>query len=143
MMSKLSWATAVLATSLLANPATAYCRQPTQFPVLSFEASVDKWLDYLLCLHNEQVTSLNNHATMINDLADTIDQVRSTVGGIQYNQTTATVPSPGSASVEGTTAVLREIVVRYDAMRSENEQLQRRVEALEAQVAHMAREAGE
>lgn len=56
--------------------AHAYCSEPRRYASSSFEGQVSDHIDYLLCLHNEQVDSLNEHARLINQLGGEIDGMR-------------------------------------------------------------------
>ncbi len=113
-----SWRAAlVLATMCLPSAASAYCSKRMIYS--GFEDQVRGYIDYLLCLHNDQVTTLNEHAGIINQLGDEVDGLR-------------------RASSQGTdtaaASVLREVVTKYKAVEQENELLRRRVEELEVRL---------
>jgi hypothetical protein len=61
---------AVLFTTM-PGVAAAYCSERNQS---TFEKQVNERLEWLLCLHNEQVGSMNSHATMIDNNAQGIDR---------------------------------------------------------------------
>jgi hypothetical protein len=92
----------------------------------SYERQVDSNLDYLLCLHNQQVTSLNNHANMLNLLADDLDVLRSSQ--VRMGQTSAT--NEPAANI-----LIREVITKYAAISEENSQLSAQVAALEKRLA--------
>jgi len=58
------------ATFGLVGSVAAYCPQPMSFGSQSLAAQVNDQLDWQLCLHNEQVGSLNRHADLLNSLSD-------------------------------------------------------------------------
>lgn len=58
-----------------ANAVDAYCSEPTKFGNASLVDQVNAQLDWLLCLHNEQVRSLNRHADQINTIADKLSKL--------------------------------------------------------------------
>ncbi|WP_296426519.1 hypothetical protein [Yoonia sp.] len=60
-----------LVFSQLPSVGHSYCYQGTGF---DFASAVNKSLDYLLCLHNEQANSLNEQARIINGNSDLISQ---------------------------------------------------------------------
>ena len=71
----------------LSGPAHAVCFQRTGF---DFADSVNKSLDHLICLHNEQVNTLNEHADVLNRQAKAIsvlelenDTLRRTVSDLE------------------------------------------------------------
>lgn len=108
-----------LVAMCLPSVVSAYCSEPLRYRYRSFDEQVGAYLDYLLCLHNEQVTSLNEHAVMLNQLGDDLD-------GLQRK--------PSRGQDVATVAVMREVVVNYTAMKQENEQLRQRLKALEARL---------
>jgi hypothetical protein len=95
--------------------------EPRSYTFNSFEDHVNGYIDYLICLHNEQVGSLNDHARLINQLGGEIDSLgdRSTSGN--------------DASV----TIMREVVIKYSAMKAENEQLVRRISDLETRLVQL------
>lgn len=106
--------------------AHAYCSEPLRYSFTSFEDQVSGYFDYLLCLHNEQVGSLNEHARLINQLADEIDAL----------------PDGASAADENAySLIIREVVVKYSAVQAENERLRQLVSDLEARVVNLERQA--
>lgn len=107
--------------------AYAYCPEPRRYMSVSFEDQVSKYIDYLLCLHNEQVASLNEHARLINQLSDEIFGLRATAG---------------QGQVGATSAVMREVLANYSAMSAQNEQLRQRIEELEARIVRIEDLAG-
>lgn len=50
---------AVLLVFGLTAKAQAYCPEPSHWRGISFETQVESYLEYLLCLHNGQVDTLN------------------------------------------------------------------------------------
>jgi hypothetical protein len=92
----------------------------------SYERQVGSNLDYLLCLHNQQVTSLNNHADMINSIADELAFVRS-------SQTSSTYTEPAA------NLLVREVVTKYAAVSEENSQLREKVVELEMRLDELER----
>lgn len=110
---------AVFTLILWSSTASAYCPEPTFFFGKSFEAEVNDNFKHLICLHNEQVTSLNQHATEINHLNDLID-------GMKNNNTTTT-KNPDDE-------VVRKLISRYGDLATENQFLKYRVDKLEKQL---------
>lgn len=117
---------AVAMTAALSTSAQAYCPSPSTFG--DFSRQVNNNLDYLLCLHNEQVTSLNNHARMLNSLADDIDRISSAQSRLGQALTADPVSS----------TLAREVISKYTAVAAENlyliekvVELERRLEVLE------------
>lgn len=106
-----------LAVSLFLLPslAHAYCPEPRRYFSRSFEAQVNSYIDHLICLHNEQVTSLNQHAETINGLGTEIDTIRRNI---------AQVVIPAASEQ------LQDIA----ALEQENERLRRRIEELETRL---------
>ncbi|WP_219907803.1 hypothetical protein [Cereibacter changlensis] len=97
----------------------AYCSSPPSYSSSSFEQQVGKNLDYLLCLHNEQVVSLNSHARILNALdAD--------MASLSASQ------SRSGNSAE--TMTLREVVMKYTAVSEENALLSARLSELEGRL---------
>jgi len=114
----------LLLTVALPTAALAYCPGPS--PMGSYERQVGSNLDYLLCLHNQQVTSLNNHADMINSIADELAFVRS-------SQTSSTYTEPAA------NLLVREVVTKYAAVSEENSQLREKVVELEMRLDELER----
>lgn len=71
---------------VLPGVALAYCPEPRSYSYGSVEAQINAYIDHLICLHNEQVQTLNQHAEGINGLGDEID-------GIRRNLAQAVIPS--------------------------------------------------
>lgn len=66
----------IITTTLgLSSPAAAYCPEPMTFTSQSLASQVNAQLEWLLCLHNEQVGSLNQHADKINSIADNLSSL--------------------------------------------------------------------
>ena len=61
---------------IASGPASALCFQSTGF---DFSSSVNNALDHLICLHNEQVKSLNEHADLINAQASLLSDLDSRI----------------------------------------------------------------
>lgn len=117
---------AIAMTAALSTAAQAYCPSPSVFG--DFNRQVNNNLDYLLCLHNEQVTSLNNHARMLNSLADDMDRISSAQSRLGQALTADTASS----------TLVREVIANYTAIAAENlylgekvVELERRIEVLE------------
>lgn len=70
-----SFCASLIFTVGVAGSAAAYCPEPMTFTSQSLVAQVKAQLDWLLCLHSEQVGSLNRHADSINDLADNLNRL--------------------------------------------------------------------
>ena len=102
----------------LPNLAYAYCPGVSTYS-RGFEDQVSQYIDHLLCLHNEQVGSLNEHARLINQLGDEIDGLRR---GSSQGETAAY------------TGIVREVVVKYSAMEAENKLLREHISDLEARL---------
>lgn len=75
MNTKINMSVAAILTFILAGKAQAYCPEPMTFSSQSLVAQVNAQLDWLLCLHNEQVGSLNVHADKINSIADNLSSL--------------------------------------------------------------------
>lgn len=62
----------------LTGKAQAYCPEPSYWRGISFETQVESYLEYLLCLHNGQVGTLNElsiqHSSMRSDIATVSDR---------------------------------------------------------------------
>lgn len=115
----------VVVTMCLPSLANAYCPKDSSTLYRGFEDQVSGYIDYLLCLHNEQVTSLNEHARLINQLGDDVDGIRR-----------ASTKGRDAAAV----SVMREVVVKYTAVEQENERLRRRIEELEVRLERVERQ---
>ena len=102
------------------NLAHAYCVQPLNSR--GFERQVNDYIEHLICLHNEQVDTLNRHADLINDLGAELDGLRA-----------GTLRETDSAPL----SIMREVVVKYSAMEAENEQLRQRIAELEIRLARI------
>lgn len=102
--------------------AAAYCSSPPSYLSSSFEQQVGKNLDYLLCLHNEQVVSLNSHATMLNALDADLASLSA---------------SQSRSGNNSETMILRELIVKYTALSEENIRLAARLSQLEAAVSEL------
>lgn len=121
------WVVAVLCPTF----ASAYCSQTNGRLITRFEDAVNANLDYLLCLHNEQVTTLNGHAEAIDSLSNYITAFEGKVSA-------AGVARSDGGTVPGqdvSLAILRDVASRYEAIEKENADLRKRVEALEAKQA--------
>ena len=100
------------------NTANA-CFEPTWYVGKSFEAEVNDNLKHLICLHNEQVTRLNEHATEINRINNLIEGMRH---------------SNANLSTKNNDKVLQELISRYGKLATENQFLKYRVDKLEKQL---------
>lgn len=60
------------ATIGFAQSVAAYCPEPMLFGRPSLAEQVNSQLNWMLCLHNEQVGSLNRHADQINSLSESM-----------------------------------------------------------------------
>lgn len=56
----------------LTESAAAYCVQPRLFGSPSLAEQVNGQLEWMLCLHNEQVGSLNRHADQLNSQSESL-----------------------------------------------------------------------
>ena len=127
------WISGALVSGLLLSPtlAYAYCSQTHGQRFTRFEDAVNANIDYLLCLHNEQVTSLNNQAEAIDGLSEYITALDRKVSAEGILHAVENTSSGDRVSL----AILRDVASRYAALEKENADLRRRVEVLEARQA--------
>lgn len=59
----------------LAAEAAAFCPEPSHWRGISFETQVESYLEYLLCLHNGQVGTLNEMSIQQNSLRSDLSTV--------------------------------------------------------------------
>jgi hypothetical protein len=59
----------------LATEAAAFCPEPSYWRGISFETQVESYLEYLLCLHNGQVGTLNELSIQQNSLRSDVSTV--------------------------------------------------------------------
>lgn len=109
---------AALLVFSLAGKAQAYCPDPMTFSSQSLVAQVNAQLDWLLCLHNEQVGSLNRHADKINDIADNLNRL-------------AVLLRAEGDRIDGIVMREREDFERASAIDAHLESLERRIRQLE------------
>lgn len=118
------WIGCTLAIWLLLSPtlASAYCSETNGRLITRFEDAVNASIDYLLCLHNEQVVTLNSHATTLNAVEADL----------------ATLFASQSSSKSAAEAILlREVITRYTALSEENARLSIRLGELEGRLSSL------
>lgn len=110
----------VIFTTLgLSGPAAAYCPEPMSFTSQSLASQVNAQLEWLLCLHNEQVGSLNRHADKINDIAGNLSNL-------------SILLRAEASRIDGIVMREREDFQLTTAMNARLEDLEQRLQALEA-----------
>ncbi|MFV0645193.1 MAG: hypothetical protein ACK5NN_11950 [Sphingomonadaceae bacterium] len=110
----------IFTTLGLSGPVAAYCPEPMSFTSQSLASQVSAQLEWLLCLHNEQVGSLNRHADKINDIADNLSNL-------------AVLLRAEAGRIDGIVIREREDFQLTTAMNARLEDLEQRLRALEAE----------
>ncbi|RGP35349.1 hypothetical protein [Pseudotabrizicola alkalilacus] len=127
------WSGCTLAIWLLLSPtlASAYCSETNGRLITRFEDAVNASIDYLLCLHNEQVTSLNIHAEAIDRLSAYTSSLDRKVSAGSATRTDGSPIAGEGVSL----AILRDVASRYEMIMQENADLRQRIEVIEARLA--------
>jgi septal ring factor EnvC (AmiA/AmiB activator) len=100
------------------TPAHAFCSQG--FGV-DFAQKVSGYIDYLICLHNEQTDSLNEHARLINQHANVIGEIQES----QRRQWSA---------LQDLSSIINVLSEENQRISSQNQDLERQIEELTVQL---------
>lgn len=80
-MRHLTFVMTLVAAVAPTSSAYAYCSRGISF---DFESQINAEFKYLICLHNEQVESLNQHADLINRQAGYIVDLESKIDDLEW-----------------------------------------------------------